>query len=65
MHNKLEQNINLGEGCMHHGIIIHELSHTLGMDHMQNDKCRDKYIKICSDNIKKGTITKNTKNIIN
>jgi hypothetical protein len=39
-------------GCFSRGIIMHELIHTLGYDHMQNHAERDKYINIVWDNIK-------------
>ncbi|KAL7014936.1 hypothetical protein ACKWTF_016204 [Chironomus riparius] len=40
------------DGCFSRGIIIHELIHTLGYDHMQNHPNRDKYVKIFWENIK-------------
>lgn len=38
-------------GCFSRGIIIHELVHTIGYDHMQNHSQRDRYVKIVWDNI--------------
>ena len=40
------------DGCFSRGIIIHELIHTLGYDHMQNHPDRDRYVKILWQNIK-------------
>ncbi|XP_070493995.1 hatching enzyme 1.2-like [Chironomus tepperi] len=40
------------DGCFSRGIIIHELIHTLGYDHMQNHPDRDQYVKILWNNIK-------------
>lgn len=39
------------DGCFSRGIIIHELIHTLGYDHMQNHPDRDKFVKIFWENI--------------
>lgn len=40
------------EGCFKRGIIIHELLHTVGYDHMQNHHDRDKFVRILWKNIK-------------
>ena len=41
-------------GCLVRGVIIHELMHTLGFDHMHNHVDRDEFIDIQWDNIKHG-----------
>lgn len=38
-------------GCFSRGIIIHELVHSIGYDHMQNSFNRDKFVRIMWDNI--------------
>jgi Astacin (Peptidase family M12A) len=38
-------------GCFYRGIIMHELIHALGYDHMQNHSDRDKYVIILESNI--------------
>ena len=41
-------------GCVHHGIVIHELLHALGFYHQQSSHERDEYVKINWGNIKLG-----------
>lgn len=38
-------------GCFSRGIIIHELVHAIGYDHMQNHFKRDNFVKILWENI--------------
>jgi len=45
------QMLNLGVGCMVHGIIQHEFIHALGLAHEQNRPDRDEYVIIHFDNI--------------
>nr|CAD7407867.1 unnamed protein product [Timema poppensis] len=41
-------------GCVHHGIVIHELLHMLGFYHQQSAPERDDFVKINWENIKTG-----------
>ncbi|XP_017067081.2 zinc metalloproteinase nas-13 [Drosophila eugracilis] len=49
-----DQALNLARGCMSSGTIQHELLHSLGFYHAQNDPQRDSYVKILTENIKSG-----------
>lgn len=55
------QQISLGDGCAHKGVILHETMHALGFyhEHMRSD--RDKYIKIHWENIDSGSKNQFTK----
>lgn len=44
-------------GCIHKGIIMHELIHALGYDHMHSHSERDKFIEIVWDNISPRTVS--------
>jgi hypothetical protein len=58
------QVVNLqNPGCVHHGIIVHELLHALGFYHQQSAHERDDYVKINWENIKLGNRLKR-KNLI-
>lgn len=45
------QQMNLGAGCMHKGIILHETLHALGFFHQQNSPDRDDHIIVFEKNI--------------
>ena len=49
-----KQTIKLGRGCYYVGIILHEILHALGIWHEQSRPDRDNYIRVISDNIRKG-----------
>lgn len=49
------QDVNLQlNGCVHFGVIIHEVTHALGFFHMQSATERDDYVTIHWDNIQSG-----------
>jgi hypothetical protein len=59
------QVVNLqNPGCVHHGIIIHELLHALGFYHQQSAYERDDFVKINWENIKLGNRLNNKINMI-
>ena len=41
----------MGKGCLYGGILVHEMIHALGYDHMQNNIDRDRYVQILWNNI--------------
>jgi len=45
------QGISLGNGCLVHGVIVHELMHSVGFYHMHSRSDRDNYLKILWSNI--------------
>lgn len=48
------QTLNLGEKCVRHGIVVHELLHALGLHHQQSSHDRDDYVTIHWKNIEEG-----------
>ena len=49
---KTDTYLNLDEDCFFPSTIMHELFHTLGVDHYHQRRDRDKYVIIHWDNIK-------------
>lgn len=41
-------------GCVFHGIVVHELLHALGFYHMQSSFDRDNYVRINFENVEAG-----------
>lgn len=41
-------------GCVHHGVVVHELMHALGFYHQQSAADRDEWVTIHWENIKSG-----------
>jgi len=48
------QQLSLGTGCKHAGIVMHEVMHALGFMHEQSRTDRDSYVKILYQNIQGG-----------
>ena len=54
------QVVNLqNPGCVHHGIIVHEMLHALGFYHQQSAYERDDFVRINWENIKLGKKMRN------
>lgn len=43
--------MSLGQGCVHHGVIVHEFMHAAGFWHEQSRYDRDKHVVINWKNI--------------
>lgn len=41
-------------GCVHHGVVLHEFLHALGLYHQQSASERDDYVQILYENILEG-----------
>ena len=50
------QQLSLGTGCLHSGIVAHELMHAIGFWHEQSRPDRDRYVHIHYNNIKSGAL---------
>ena len=48
------QIVSIGFGCELHGIVLHELMHTLGFFHTSSRPDRDAYVIVYTQNIKAG-----------
>ena len=46
--------LSLGPGCVHHGVVLHELLHSLGLWHEQSRLDRDDHVRIRWENIRSG-----------
>ena len=49
-----KQDLSIGTGCKHKGIVIHEFMHALGFYHEQSRYDRDQYVRIDFSNILTG-----------
>uniref|UniRef100_A0AC35U5H0 Zinc metalloproteinase n=1 Tax=Rhabditophanes sp. KR3021 TaxID=114890 RepID=A0AC35U5H0_9BILA len=64
IYEKKPQKVSIGAGCSYQGIIQHEISHALGMEHEQSRPDRDKFLTINAKNIKDGTEAQFTRSSI-
>ncbi|KAI1287121.1 Zinc metalloproteinase nas-15 [Halotydeus destructor] len=59
------QSLGLGNGCLVHGVIVHELMHAIGFYHMHSRSDRDRFLSILWGNIQgnmRGEFSKNSPN---
>lgn len=50
------QEVALGDACLNHGTIQHEILHALGLWHEQSRSDRDDFIQVMWDNIQEGKV---------
>ena len=50
------QDISIGRGCEHKGVVIHEIFHALGRWHEQSRPDRDLFVRILTENILSGEL---------
>ncbi|XP_064485286.1 astacin-like metalloprotease toxin 4 [Ornithodoros turicata] len=55
------QNVSLGEGCLYHGTVLHEMGHALGYEHEHMRSDRDKYLTVYKENILQDELDQFTK----
>ncbi|KAI1726747.1 astacin (Peptidase family m12A) domain-containing protein [Ditylenchus destructor] len=48
------QQVSIGEGCEHFGVITHEIAHALGFFHAQSRYDRDSYVSFKAQNVESG-----------
>uniref|UniRef100_A0AC35U7Q5 Zinc metalloproteinase n=1 Tax=Rhabditophanes sp. KR3021 TaxID=114890 RepID=A0AC35U7Q5_9BILA len=58
------QEVSLGTGCEHNGVIQHEVSHALGLEHEQSRPDRDSYISVDPKNVLAGMESQFTKSTV-
>uniref|UniRef100_A0AC35TS79 Zinc metalloproteinase n=1 Tax=Rhabditophanes sp. KR3021 TaxID=114890 RepID=A0AC35TS79_9BILA len=59
------QELSIGEGCQYNGIIQHEFSHALGLEHEQSRPDRDSFLNVYPANMEPGTEDQFTKSAAN
>uniref|UniRef100_A0AC35TRA8 Metalloendopeptidase n=1 Tax=Rhabditophanes sp. KR3021 TaxID=114890 RepID=A0AC35TRA8_9BILA len=58
------QDLSIGEGCQYNGIIQHEFTHALGIQHEQSRPDRDTYVNIYPANMQAGAEAQYTKSSV-
>ena len=48
------QLVSVGVGCLQHGVVLHELLHSLGLWHEQSRLDRDSHVTVRWENIRRG-----------
>ena len=46
--------MSVGVGCLQHGVVLHELLHSLGLWHEQSRLDRDSHVTVRWENIRRG-----------